>query len=152
MQLTIKTNKKAFLRHYLELLNGILKLTPRELDSLLLFIEFDPEVACSMQARKHVADRMNFKNVSVLNNYVKSLKDKKVIYKDETGVYRYNHIVKPSDSIEQLTFQFVVEEASISATIWDRDAWHAIDVWADHSSRVGEYRCDLRYGDGDRAE
>lgn len=117
MQLTIKTSKKSFLRHYLELLNGILKLTPRELDSLLLFIEYDHEVACSMQARKAVAEQMNFKNVSVLNNYVKSLKDKQVIYKDRNGVYRYNNIVKPSDTLEQLTFQFVVQEPSVSTTV-----------------------------------
>lgn len=70
-----------------------------------------------MEARKHVAESMSFKNVSVLNNYVKSLKDKKVIYKDGLGIYRYNHIVNPSDSIEQLTFQFVVEEASVSTTV-----------------------------------
>lgn len=113
MQLEIKTSKKSFIRHYLELLNGILKLTPRELDSLLLFLEFDPEVACSMQARKFVAEAMNFKSVSVLNNYVKSLKDKKVIHKDDHGVYRYNDIVKPHHNLESLTFKFVVTETSI---------------------------------------
>jgi hypothetical protein len=115
MQLEIRTSEKSFLRHYLELMNGILKLTPRELDSLLLFLDFDPEVACSMQARKHVAEAMSFKNVSVLNNYVKSLKDKKVIYKDDHGVYRYNDIVKPDANLGTLTFKFVVEETSISS-------------------------------------
>ncbi len=113
MQLEIQTSKKSFIRHYLELLNGILKLTPRELDSLLLFLEFDAEVACSMQARKHVADAMSFKSVSVLNNYVKSLKDKQVIYKDDHGVYRYNDIVKPNGNLDTLTFKFVVSESSI---------------------------------------
>lgn len=113
MQLTIKTSEKSFHRHYLELLNGILKLTPRELDTLLYFIQYDPETACSMKARKFVASAMNFKNVSVLNNYVKSLKDKQVIFKDKSGVYRYNNIVKPSNSFEQLTFKFLVEETSV---------------------------------------
>lgn len=70
-----------------------------------------------MQARKHVAEKMNFKNVSVLNNYVKSLKDKQVIYKDDQGVYRYNHIVKPSDSFDQLTFQFVIQKPSVSSAV-----------------------------------
>jgi len=117
LKLDIKTSKKSFTRHYLELLNGILKLTPRELDSLLLFLEYDSEVACSMQARKHVAKAMNFKSVSVLNNYVKSLKDKQVIYKDDHGVYRYNDIVKPSDRLETLTFKFVITEASLSSGV-----------------------------------
>jgi DNA-binding response OmpR family regulator len=115
MQLEIKTSKKSFTRHYLELLNGILKLTPRELDSLLLFLEYDQDIACSMQARKHVAEAMNFKSVSVLNNYVKSLKDKKVIYKDDHGVYRYNDIVKPDGNLESLTFKFVVTETTFQS-------------------------------------
>ena len=117
MQLEIKTSKKSFTRHYLELLNGILKLTPRELDSLLLFLDYDQDVACSMQARKHVAEAMNFKSVSVLNNYVKSLKDKKVIYKDRSGVYRYNDIVKPQNNLDSLTFKFIVTEAAVQAGV-----------------------------------
>jgi len=80
---------------------------------LLLFLEFDAEVACSMQARKHVAEAMSFKRVSVLNNYVKSLKDKQVIYKDDHGVYRYNDIVKPNGNLDTLTFKFVVSQSSI---------------------------------------
>ena len=58
---------------------------------------------------------MSFKSVSVLNNYVKSLKDKKVIYKDSTGVYRYNDIVKPNGNLESLTFKFVVTETAVQA-------------------------------------
>jgi DNA-binding response OmpR family regulator len=117
MQLEIQTSKKSFVRHYLELLNGILKLTPRELDALLHFLEYDQEVACSMQARKHVAEVMSFKSVSVLNNYVKSLKDKQVIYKDRSGVYRYNDIVKPDGTLESLTFKFIVAETAVQAGV-----------------------------------
>lgn len=117
MELNIQTSKRSFLRNYLELLNGILRLTPRELDSLVLFIEYDPEVACSMQARKHVADAMNFKSVSVLNNYVKSLKDKNIIHKDRDGVYRYNAIVQPPPSLEHLTFKFVFRESKVSSNV-----------------------------------
>ena len=104
MELNIQTSKRSFLRNYLELLNGILRLTPRELDSLVLFIEYDPEVACSMQARKHVAD-------------VKSLKDKNIIYKDKDGVYRYNAIVQPPPSLEHLTFKFVFRESKVSSNV-----------------------------------
>lgn len=136
MQLEIQTSKKSFVRHYLELLNGILKLTPRELDSLLLFLEFDQEIACSMQARKHVAEAMSFKSVSVLNNYVKSLKDKKVIYKDDHGVYRYNDIVKPNGNLESLTFKFVVTPTTVQPAVWGGDAWRAILFWDVYVSRA----------------
>lgn len=117
MQVNIKTNNKKFRRTYLELLNGILKLTPRELDSLILFLEYDKEIACSMGARKFVSQEMNFKNVSVLNNYVKSLKDKQIIYKDKDGIYRYNHIVKPSEPLNHITFQFIFKEAVVSSAV-----------------------------------
>ena len=136
MQLEIKTSKKSFTRHYLELLNGILKLTPRELDSLLLFLEFDQDIACSMQARKHVAQAMSFKSVSVLNNYVKSLKDKKVIYKDDHGVYRYNDIVKPDGNLKSLTFKFVVTPTTVQSTVWSADPWLAVFFWAVNVSRA----------------
>ena len=67
-----------------------------------------------MSARKHVAEAMNFKSVSVLNNYVKSLKDKRIIMKDNDGVYRYNGIVKPPESLDQLTFKFVFQDSKVS--------------------------------------
>ena len=113
MELTIQTSKKSFRRHYLQLLNGILKLTPRELDSLILFLEYDDQVACSMEARRHVAEQMNFKNVSVLNNYVKSLKDKNVIMKAADGGYRYNSIVKPNGLLSELTFKLSFSETAV---------------------------------------
>lgn len=113
MELTIQTSKKSFRRHYLQLLNGILKLTPRELDSLILFLEYDDQVACSMEARRHVAEQMSFKNVSVLNNYVKSLKDKNVIMKAADGGYRYNSIVKPNGLLSELTFKFSFSETAV---------------------------------------
>jgi hypothetical protein len=113
MELTIQTSEKSFRRHYLQLLNGILKLTPRELDSLILFLDYDDHIACSMEARKHVAEQMSFKNVSVLNNYVKSLKDKNVIVKDADGGYRYNSIVKPNGLLSELTFKFSFPKTSV---------------------------------------
>lgn len=130
MHLNIQTSKDKFLRNYLELLNGILRLTPRELDSLVLFIEYDPEVACSMSARKHVAEAMNFKSVSVLNNYVKSLKDKRIIMKDNDGVYRYNGIVKPPESLDQLTFKFVFQDSKVSIGLWNPRPVCCIQLWS----------------------
>ena len=44
------------------------------------------------------------KNVAVLNNYVKSLKDKGVIYKDQFGSYKYLDIVSPKMELESIEF------------------------------------------------
>jgi hypothetical protein len=110
MELAIHTTSKSYLRYYLELLNGILKLTPRELDALLLFIEFDKVIACSRDARVYVASQMNFKTVTVVNNYVKNLKDKGVIvYDSDKGGYTYNAILTPPDPSDGIKFKFVIE-------------------------------------------
>lgn len=91
-------------RDYLSLLNGILKLTAVELDVLAAFLEVDPFVCASKTARKIVAEKLNMKNVAVLNNYVKALKDKGVIYKDQFGSYKYLDIVSPRMELESIEF------------------------------------------------
>ena len=91
-------------RDYLSLLNGILKLTSVELDVLAAFLEVDPFVCASKTARKIVAEKLNMKNVAVLNNYVKALKDKGVIYKDQFGSYKYLDIVSPRMELESIEF------------------------------------------------
>lgn len=91
-------------RDYLSLLNGILKLTEVELDVLAAFLDVDPFVCASKAARRLVAERLQMKNVAVLNNYVKSLKDKGVIYKDQFGSYKYLDIVSPKMELESIEF------------------------------------------------
>jgi hypothetical protein len=108
MVLNITTSPRLHKRHYLELMNGILKLTPRELDCLLLFMAFDPEVACSTEARISVSREMNFRSVAVINNYVKSLKDKGVIILGDDGLYRYNSIINAPPIVDDIIFRFVI--------------------------------------------
>lgn len=91
-------------RDYLSLLNGVLKLTEVELDVLAAFIEIDPFVCASTTARRMVAERLQMKNVAVLNNYVKALKDKGVIKKDQFGSYKYLDIVSPKTKLDSIEF------------------------------------------------
>jgi len=91
-------------KDYLTLLNGILKLTAVELDVLAAFLEVDPFICATKNARKMVAEKLGMKNVAVLNNYVKSLKDKGVIYKDQFGSYKYLDIVSPRMELESIEF------------------------------------------------
>jgi predicted transcriptional regulator len=91
-------------RDYLTLLNGILKLTPVELDVLAAFLEFDPFSCATKTSRKVVAEKLGMKNVAVLNNYVKALKDKGIIHKDQFGSYKYLDIVSPKMSLESIEF------------------------------------------------
>lgn len=91
-------------RDYLSLLNGILKLTAVELDVLAAFLDIDAFVCATKTGRRIVAEKLGMKNVAVLNNYVKSLKDKGVIYKDQFGSYRYLDIVSPKMELESIEF------------------------------------------------
>lgn len=100
----VQLSQDTHVRDYLTLLNGILKLTPVELDVLAAFVEYDPFICASKAARKVVVEKLGMKNVAVLNNYVKSLKDKGCIYKDRTGLYRYNPIVSPREDVESIEF------------------------------------------------
>jgi len=91
-------------RDYLSLLNGILKLTAVELDVLAAFLDVDAFICATKKGRRIVAEKLGMKNVAVLNNYVKSLKDKGVIYKDQFGSYKYIDIVSPRMELESIEF------------------------------------------------
>lgn len=99
-------------RDYLVLLNGILKLTSVELDVLAAFLEFDPFVCATKTARKVVAEKLGMKNVAVLNNYVKALKDKGIIRKDTFGNYKYLDIVSPKSQLESIEFVIATNETA----------------------------------------
>lgn len=107
MELEIPTNERDYISHYLQLMNGLFQLTDRERECLVEFIKYDSKTACCMQARKHVAAAMNFKSVSVLNNYVKSLKDKRVIQKTKDGGYVYHPSAVPDYNNMDIRFKFV---------------------------------------------
>lgn len=78
---------------YLQLLNGIFRLTEMELRVLALFAEEQhaittnnlPLNAFSPDVKKRVADKLNKDDFNTLNNYIKRLKDKKVIKEIEGG-------------------------------------------------------------------
>jgi hypothetical protein len=101
---TLRDDPLGYIEDYLLLLNGLLKLTGTEIKVLAAFLDIDDSVCATKQGRKIVAERLKMKNVAVLNNYVKSLKDKGCIYKDRTGLYRYNDIVSPRQDIESIEF------------------------------------------------
>jgi hypothetical protein len=117
MELEIPTNERDYISHYLQLMNGLFQLTDRERECLVEFIKYDSKNACCMQARKHVAAAMNFKSVSVLNNYVKSLKDKRVIQKTKGGSYVYHPSAVPDYNNMDIRFKFVKQPDPLSTNV-----------------------------------
>lgn len=103
-RVTLRDDALGYLEDYLRLLNGLLKLTGTELKVLAAFLEYDSTICATQRARKIVAEKLMMKNVAVLNNYVKALKDKGCIYKDGSGLYRYNDIVSPKEKVSSIEF------------------------------------------------
>ena len=84
---------------YLQVFNGILELTDKELQVLSKFIDLGDTIdLCSPSIKKVVAKDLNIKDHNTLNNYVKRLKDKGAIKKGKNG-YELNPILIPSNNV-----------------------------------------------------
>lgn len=90
----IPTTNIGLVKDYITSINGLLKLTDREIEVLTAFIRFDADQAITPAARKYVAEELNMKSVAVLNNFVKALKDKGVIQKKGKNSHVYHPILR----------------------------------------------------------
>lgn len=91
----IKLSKQKGIEQYLNLLNGLLKLSPKEIVILAEFIKRMDKYICTTDHRKEVKDKMGIKNI---DTYVKKYADRKLITKDVEG-YRANPIIIPQHGI-----------------------------------------------------
>ena len=83
---------------FLQVFNGILELTDKELQVLSSFIDTGETVnLCSPKAKKQVADNLGVKDPNTLNNYVKRLKDKGAITRTSKG-YKLSKLLQSSGS------------------------------------------------------
>ncbi len=103
----MKINDSLTQKSYLQILNGLFKLTPQELEVLSLLIESDPLVPCSRKARRIVTESMRFKTSVVVSNYIKALKDKQAVIQTIDG-YKFNPMLIPSE--EQNTVEIIWEK------------------------------------------
>lgn len=104
----IPTNSRNLVRDYVLAVNGILKLTDREVEVIAAFIRYDKENAATPSARKYVAEELEMKSVAVLNNFVKALKDKGVILPipDQKNRYTYHPIIKDINKDVSIQIRF----------------------------------------------
>lgn len=95
---TLKIKVDSTLK-YLQVFNGILELTDKELLVLSKFIDLSDTVnLCSPENKREVAKALNIKDYNTLNNYVKKLKDKGAIKKTKNG-YTISPILAPQKSV-----------------------------------------------------
>lgn len=94
----LKINADTTLK-YLQVFNGILELTYRELQVLSKLIDLgQTRDLCSVTNKKLVADDMGIKDYNTLNNYVKRLKDKGAIKKTVDG-YKLNPLLAKQNRV-----------------------------------------------------
>jgi hypothetical protein len=97
MKITIKTDTTY---KYLQVFNGIMELTDKELLILSKLIDLGETVnLCSPKNKKIVATDLNIKDPNTLNNYVKRLKDKGAIRQTKDG-YTLAKFLKNTNLIE----------------------------------------------------
>tara|TARA_R100000951_G_C2632473_1_gene178166 strand:- start:964 stop:1284 length:321 start_codon:yes stop_codon:yes gene_type:complete len=95
-KLKIKTDTTL---KYLQVFNGILELTYRELQVLAKLIDLgQTKDLCSVTNKKLVAGDMSIKDYNTLNNYVKRLKDKGAIKKTVDG-YTLNPVLVKKNNV-----------------------------------------------------
>ena len=84
---------------YLQVFNGILELTDKEMVVLSKFIDLSTTInLCSAENKKLVAEEMEIKDPNTLNIYVKRLKDKGAIRKTKNG-YQVSKILKKEELV-----------------------------------------------------
>lgn len=77
--MNLKINTDTTLK-YIQVFNGILELTQKELVVLAEFIDIgDPSNICTVETKQIVASNLGFTDFNTLNNYIKRLKDKKAL-------------------------------------------------------------------------
>lgn len=104
--LQIQVTKETYISSFLEVLNGLLKLSDTELKVLTVFLDVNSKEPCSHEFKLEVIKRCEMKNVAVLNNYIKKFKDKGVLIVDK-GLYFYNPVLNPENFRDGLAFSFI---------------------------------------------
>jgi len=90
---------------YIQLWNGIFKLTDKELTILSSFIDVNKSTKdvnlCSVENKKKVSSMVGIKDYNTLNNYVKSFKDKGVMLKKD-NTYKLNPFLHPTTDVVEI--------------------------------------------------
>jgi biotin operon repressor len=94
---TIKIQADSTFR-FLQVFNGILELTDKELLILSKFVDNMNFGFCSAHSKKVVAEELGVSDPNTLNNYVKRLKDKGAIEK-KNNQYKLSKLLEPTNKV-----------------------------------------------------
>lgn len=122
MKLTTRTTTQGLPKSYLEVLNGTLKLTDKEvvLGAAIIsrYLELSKEgliepflskLVFSTEERKSLCENMDGLSPQNLGNKLKQLVNKKVLIMDKDDNYTLNRALLPD---KELIFKFIVDDTS----------------------------------------
>lgn len=109
---------KEYLKHFCNLLPKERKLTETEIDILTSFWDFQGNgmeyMRFTPQIKKLIRDKFGFKKHANLENYLKNLKDKQFLVKDENGITKLAKAIdlkKPLKGLE-ITYEYKLRQDS----------------------------------------
>ena len=105
--LQVQVNEGEYISSFLQILNGLLKLTDKELEVLRVFLSVNPKDPNGPEFKTRVVKDSGMKNVAVLNNYIKKFRDKGILISNESGVNMYNPILDPDNFRKGFCIKFV---------------------------------------------
>lgn len=96
----LKTSKETALRTKLKVLNGILGLTPKEIETLEVLIQLNNTTPAKTADRVKAVELLKMNNIQSLNNVIQALKTKGAIQKHpERDEYMYHKIIPTNDKV-----------------------------------------------------
>lgn len=110
MTLPLKTSKEDFLRHYVQLINSLVNLSPREQDVIVAMIEESGNGECSSKVMRKVRSRLRV-NHGYMSPMLSRIRNKGGVTLERAagarnGTWKVNPWFVPGDNTE-LTFKFV---------------------------------------------
>lgn len=103
-KLVVKYNKDNYFDIQLLILNALFNLTEKEREVVANFMRLNKDSPVKTKDRKKVTEIMGFKNVDVLNNYIKRIVDKGVFIKTRLG-YKYHPALSPKMYLNNISFE-----------------------------------------------
>lgn len=111
MRKSIRVNNVKSTLSYLQLLNGIFKLTDTDLKFLAYIIDLDEKLSefgfdvFSAEGRKKISEKMGWTNQNTCNQYIMKLKKKKIL-KEVDGTYKISPVLIPDKNQTEILIKY----------------------------------------------
>ena len=107
-----KVSKDIFFKEYSKILNGVLELSPRELEVFSFLLKEDSVGGStninSPKVRKEIIETYKISEAN-LSRYLRVIKDKGLIIKGQTGKWIINDLVRPIVDNNKFELKFILE-------------------------------------------